>query len=37
MSEENNVKPVLWVSSSKRDLMDMPSDVVTDFGYIKHK
>lgn len=26
-------KPILWVSSSKRDLMDMPSDVVTDFGY----
>lgn len=27
------VKPLLWVSSSKSDLMDMPSDVVTDFGY----
>lgn len=27
------MKPVLWVSSSKDDLMDMPPDVVTDFGY----
>ncbi|MCH9627259.1 MAG: hypothetical protein S4CHLAM2_08940 [Chlamydiales bacterium] len=26
-------KPVLWVGSSKRDLMDMPPGIVTDFGY----
>lgn len=26
-------KPVLWVASSKNDLMDMPLDVVKDFGY----
>lgn len=26
-------KPVLWVASSKRDLMDMPSDIVDDFGF----
>ena len=24
---------VLWVASSKKDLMDMPRDVVVDFGY----
>lgn len=33
MIDEKLVKPILWVSSSKRDLMDMPSDVITDFGY----
>lgn len=27
------VKPILWVGSSKKDLMKMPTDVVTDFGY----
>lgn len=27
------MKPILWVGSSKRDLMDMPQDVITDFGY----
>lgn len=27
------MKPVLWISSSKRDLVKMPKDVVTDFGY----
>ena len=29
----SKVKPVLWVGSSKSDLMDMPLEVVTDFGY----
>lgn len=24
---------VLWVASSKRDLMEMPEDVIDDFGY----
>lgn len=33
MSIEETVKPLLWVSSSKKDLMSMPEDVVTDFGY----
>lgn len=33
MNEEKSIKPVLWVSSSKRDLMNMPPEVVTDFGY----
>lgn len=33
MSEEEIVKDLLWVSSSKRDLMDMPDDVIDDFGY----
>jgi phage-related protein len=26
-------KPLLWVGSSKRDLMDMPRDVIADFGH----
>lgn len=26
-------KPLLWVASSKRDLMDMPAKVVSEFGY----
>jgi phage-related protein len=29
----NELKVVLWVASSKKDLMDMPRDVVIDFGY----
>jgi phage-related protein len=33
MSIEKFVKSLLWVSSSKKDLMEMPEDVVTDFGY----
>lgn len=27
------MKPILWVASSKRDLVEMPKDVVADFGY----
>lgn len=26
-------RPLLWVASSKRDLMEMPFDVIDDFGY----
>ena len=26
-------QPVLWVASSKRDLMNMPPDIVDDFGF----
>jgi len=33
MSEKKDAKPILWVSSSKRNLMEMPKDVITDFGY----
>jgi len=33
MNEERIIKPLLWVSSSKRDLMDMPKDVIADFGH----
>ena len=33
MSIEQVAKPLLWVSSSKKDLMEMPEDVITDFGY----
>lgn len=27
------MKHLLWVGSSKRDLMEMPNDVIDDFGY----
>lgn len=30
---DQTVKPLLWISSSKKDLMEMPEDVITDFGY----
>jgi phage-related protein len=33
MSDDPLERPLLWVASSKRDLMDMPSDVVNDFGF----
>jgi phage-related protein len=33
MSQEPAEKPLLWVASSKRDLMAMPDDVIDDFGY----
>lgn len=37
MSIEQVIKPLLWVSSSKKDLMEMPEDVVTNFGYGLHQ
>jgi len=30
---EKSVKELLWVSSAKRDLIDMPREVTTEFGY----
>jgi phage-related protein len=33
MDEILNVLPVLWVASSKRDLLEMPDDVIDDFGF----
>ena len=33
MTEEKTLKPILWVGSSKRDLIAMPANVITDFGY----
>ncbi len=33
MSGEAELKSLLWISSSKRDLMDMPKDVRADFGH----
>ena len=31
---ENQIeRSVLWIASSKRDLLNMPSDVISDFGY----
>lgn len=37
MSEKLSERPVLWVASSKRDLMDMPSEVKADFGFGLHQ
>ena len=33
MNEEPVIKSLLWMCSSKKDLMDMPRDVITDFGH----
>ena len=31
--DEDPLKPIIWISSSKRDLMKMPEDIVDDFGF----
>lgn len=33
MDEGPEQRPLVWMGSSKRDLMDMPTDVVSDFGF----
>ncbi len=33
MSEASGLRPLLWVASSKRDFIEMPDDVVGDFGH----
>jgi len=33
MDESEAPRPVLWVASAKRDLLEMPSDVIDDFGF----
>jgi phage-related protein len=33
MSEISDLRPLLWVASSKRDFIEMPDDVVGDFGH----
>jgi phage-related protein len=33
MSEQDTLKPILWISSSKKDLLAMPSDLISDFGF----
>lgn len=33
MSEQIPERPILWVASSKGDLMDMPDDVINEFGH----
>lgn len=33
MDENANLLPILWVASSKRDYLEMPEDVVDDFGF----
>ena len=33
MGEEQVIKSLLWICSSKKDLMDMPGDVIADFGH----
>jgi phage-related protein len=32
----NNLKPLHWVGSSKKDLLSMPNDVVDVFGFALH-
>lgn len=33
MDEILNMLPILWVASSKRDFLEMPDDVIDDFGF----
>ena len=33
MEEDQVLKPVLWVASARRDLLEMPPEVVDDFGF----
>jgi len=33
MNEIPDARPLLWVASSKRDLLNMPPEVTSDFGY----
>jgi phage-related protein len=33
MNETHDLRPLLWVASSKRDFVEMPEDVVSDFGH----
>lgn len=33
MSETTDLRPLLWVASSKRDFIEMPDDVISDFGH----
>lgn len=33
MGGDLHLKPLLWVASSKRDLMDMPQEIRSDFGH----
>lgn len=39
MEHDNDIalKPVLWVGSSKRDLLELPKEVKTNFGYGLHQ
>ncbi len=37
MRESKAERPLLWVASSKNDLLDMPEDVRKDFGYGLHQ
>lgn len=34
--EEENIKPLYWVASSKKDLLAMPEDVQDTFGFALH-
>jgi len=33
MGEIAELRPLLWVASSKRDFIEMPEDVISDFGH----
>ena len=33
MDESQTPRRILWVASAKKDLLEMPSDVIDDFGF----
>ena len=33
MSDKKTLKPLLWIGSSKKDLLTMPPEIRTDFGH----
>ncbi len=33
MNETHDLRPLLWIASAKRDFVEMPQDVVSDFGH----
>ncbi|MES2199697.1 MAG: type II toxin-antitoxin system RelE/ParE family toxin [Chlamydiota bacterium] len=37
MNDTSTERPLLWVASSKRDFMEMPDDVLDDFGFGLHQ
>lgn len=36
MSDEQPIKPLYWVASSKKDLQALPADVIDVFGFALH-
>lgn len=36
MSDDQSLKPLYWVASSKKDLQALPADVIDVFGFALH-